>query len=278
MPLVVACTALSVGACRNSRRGVRVGGDVATLIVKMENLVSTDANRPEWIYELSGCVAAMNGELTAISTATFKGVGLKQGLTGCQLRVRTLETITGITFAANSEANVLYFARDFELTQNVDGALTSTPKLQKLYAVTSSTQPPFTLKVPVQFPAAETGSPISARVKCTPELLDSPLFERATDATGEFTYRTIIAAEAQYSCSDMEVFVGGVLRHTGTLDSTGKFAARPSESVKTNAVVLKAEVKEPQGGETVDVTTTPESCNEDGKVFNTETKKCEDAP
>lgn len=277
LPLALAVLASGLEGCRSSRRGVRVGGDVATLTVTMENLASTDTDRPEWIYELSGCIAALNGELTGPSTVAFKAVGLKQGLTGCQLRISSLTPIAGVTFA-DPTSNVLYFARDFELTQTAAGALASVPKLQKLYTVTSTSAKVFTLKVPVQFAATETGAPISARVKCTPALLDSPLFDRTADATGEFTFKSEIPLEAQYACSDVEVFVDGEMKHTGTLDGTGKFAARPGESVKTNAVVLKAIVKEPQGGATVDVTTTPEACNEDGKVFNTETKKCEDAP
>jgi hypothetical protein len=271
---------VALSGCRTPRRAVRVGAETSTLKVAMTNLASTDTNRSDFIYEISGCISPLNGNLSAPTEASFTAVGLKLGLAGCQLKVKSLAAIPGVAFAANSEPGVLYWTRELSLSQDASGALSAVADLQKLYTVTSTSSALFTLAVPVTFSEPEKGQVVTAGIKCSPEILTTGLFERTSDTAGTFTFKTELAAEAAYVCTELSARIDGAVeaRHTGTFAAdTGTFTAKPGETFQTGPLALtKVAVTPPSTG--VDVSTKGENCNEDGKVYDPETRTCETAP
>lgn len=272
--MLVAVTALAAFGCRSPRRGVRVGSDTATLKVTMAGLAPSDSNRAEWIYELSGCIAALTGNLTGPATAEFTAIGLKKGMTGCQLRVRSVETsLQGLKF--EGDPGVYYWVKDMTISQEADGTLSSIANLQRLYGVSGTSAALFTLNVPVKFAAAESGKVVTGAIQCSPEILTVGAYEKASDTEGTFAFKSEIPAEASYQCTAFEVRVDGApdARHKGTFAGTsGDFTAKPGESVKTDVLALT--VVEKPAGSGVDVTTTGEACNEDGMKYDAETRKC----
>lgn len=273
---LAALTVTSMSSCRSARRAVRVGGDAATLKVKMTGLSPGDTNRPEWLYELSGCIAALTGNLTADSTASFSAIGLKQGLTGCQLRVRSVGSPAGMKFEA--EQGVLYFVKDMAVSQDADGSLSSIANLQRLYGISGTSAAIFTLKVPVVFAAAENGSVVTGGIQCSPEILGAGSFERASDVVGEFVFKTEIAAEGAYQCTSLEVRVDGApdAKHKGSfVGEAGNFNAKPGDTYKTGSLTLtKLQPSKDPGTVGVDVNTKADSCTEVGTVYDPTTHKC----
>lgn len=261
-------------ACRNARRPVRVGNDAATLTVTLSNLAPEDENRPEWLYELSGCIAPVTGNLTAPKTVTFSAVGLKVGLTGCQLRIRTLKDTPGMTF--EGEPNVFYFVKDMSTEQDVDGQLRAQATVTRLYGSTGTAAELFVLRVPVTFAAADKSALLVGQIACTPAITAPGSFERASDTAGELVFSTEIAVEAPYQCTTLDMRDGSnAPLHTGTfLGDSGKFTARPgaTHTVAPSLALVKAR------GAGVEVNTKGEDCNVDGKIYDAVTRTCVTAP
>ena len=260
-------------SCRAPRRAVRVGGDAATLKVFMTGLSEGETNRADWIYELSGCIAPLTGTLTSPSIAAFSAVGLKSGLAGCQLRIKTTETSPGVKFIG--EPSVLFFVKDMTTTQDIDGSLKSDAALTRLHVPSGTSAALFYLRVPAKFAAAEAGPLLVGRIACSPSITSPGAFERSAEDAGEFIFQTELAAPSAYVCTSLEVSDGAVTPlHAGSFaGDSGKFTAKPGETYKTDVMSLAKTVSTG-----VDVTTIGAECNVDGKIYNPETRKCEIQP
>jgi hypothetical protein len=277
--LLGAATGLLATSCRTPRRSLRVAGEAATLKVSMSGLAASDEGKGEWIYELSGCVATMNGTLEEGNVVSFTAVGLKAALPGCQFKVRSLESIPGIAFASESEPNVLYWSRDLTLSQNAAGELTAAAGLQKLYTVVATGDSIFTLTVPVKFPAPETGSAITGELTCTPDLVNAGKFTRTGAEAGTFAFKTDVKIETPFVCTELHLGVDGIRRKYGAelKGAAGKFAATSGGEHTLDEVKVKLLVTPTDDGEGIDVSTTGKECT-GGKVFDVEKRECVDAP
>lgn len=290
---VFALAAFGASACRSSKKGVRVGSEAATLKLQMANLDEKDQGKAGWIYELSGCTSALNGELGENNVVTFSAVGLKQGLTGCQFRVKVVSAPAGIVFAADAEQNVLYWTRELELTQDASGQLSAVAGLQRLYQVVPSydAKQSFTLKVPVTFPAAESAAPITGEIKCNPQIANIGLYTATNATSGVLTFPVAIDTETPFECTQLFVSVGGASGKAGNAGKyvaalsgdAAKFKGIPSETTTTSPVALTLAFPD-AGSDTktgtgtgaatdVDVTTKAGNCAE-GEVYDTAKHAC----
>lgn len=132
---VSVATVAALGACRSSKRGVRVGGKEAKLTATLNGLDKEDRKKASnWKYELSGCVPTVNGTFEKPNKVQFKTTGLKKGLSGCQLRVKLPGEIPSDIQFVEGEKRVLYWARELGIEKNADGALVTSVNLTKLYS------------------------------------------------------------------------------------------------------------------------------------------------
>lgn len=152
--VVLMTVASAISSCRSPRRGVRVGSEAAQMEVSMVGIAPEDAGKTNWIYELSGCLPPMNGELGLNNTVSFTAIGLKAGLENCQLRVKSTQPSPSVKFIEGSEPNVLYWSRSMIISQNAAGKLIASASLQKLF----ETIIPDTENVKVETTAAECNS------------------------------------------------------------------------------------------------------------------------
>jgi hypothetical protein len=283
--LVALVAVLAVGTlasgCRKGRRGLRVGGDAPTLKVTLLNLDAADEGKTDYVYELSGCVETVTGKLDPESgVVSFTALGLKPELPGCQLKIKTLAPAAGMTFAAGSEAGTLYWARDLLLSRDVEASLTAAAALQKLYTVGVPSLHAFSLKVPVTFPAVETGKVVTAWLDCEPGLTAVASLARKSDVEGEFDFKIDVAVATDVACRTTQVFADGTLKYVGAFDGdAGKFAATPQTSQTLAPVKLTlvptGTAPDDVGG--VAVETKADNCNQDGKVFDVATGECKAA-
>lgn len=284
MTVLVAATALTA-SCRSERKGVRVGAEAATLKVEMFGLSTADQDKTNWVYELSGCLGAINGDLGEANWVTFKGLGLKQGLTGCQLKLRTLTPNAGDLWTFVGAEPVFYFGREVDpLSFDETGALKSQVQLVKTYEPKQApgTKQYFTLKVPVVFPAAEARKPITAHLTCVPPLDTLGIYPTDNPATGAFTFGVELASEKAYNCASLTVDADGTAnQYQGVLSGTsGQFTAGPDQALTLKPVTLTKVVKDSSdnNGGSIDVDVKPEDCTQAGKQYNTVTRQCEDKP
>lgn len=281
LAFVLSVTALGTTSCRTSRKGVRVGSEAASLKLQMVNLDEKDQGKANWLYELSGCTGALNGELGADDSniVTFSAVGLKPGLTGCQFRIKVVSAPAGIIFAADAEQNVLYWTRDLELTSDATGQLSAIAGLQKLYQDVPSPDAAlsFTLKVPVTFAAAEAGIPVTGEMKCNPPIANIGLYA-ATDAkSGVLTFPVAINAETPFACTQLFVSVAGIAgKYLGALSGdAAHFKGVPSQTTTTSAVAVTLQkiAPTPPTSNNVDVSTKPGECKA-GEAYDTAKHAC----
>ncbi len=278
-------TLAGASGCRSSKKGVRVGSEAATLKLQMANLDERDQNKPAWLYELSGCTSTLNGELGENNTVSFSAVGLKQGLQGCQFRVKVVSAPAGIIFAQDAEQNVLYWSRELELTSDAAGQLSAVAGLQKLYQVVPSENAAlsFTLKVPVTFPAPEAATPVTAEMKCNPLIANIGTYEATSTTSGVLTFPVAIDQETPYTCTQLFVSVKGIApKYRGALaGDAANFKGVPSQTTQTTAVVLtlgKPDTGTDTGTGTatatdVDVKTTEGKCK-DTEHYDTQKHAC----
>lgn len=282
--LVTGALALSsLQGCRQSRRSVRVGADSATLKVTME-LPPEDLSRADWLYELSGCTPVMNGSLEGKNVAIFKGIGLKKGLTGCQMRIKILNPTPAITFAAGTEPNVLFWAKDVPISQDASGALVATASFQRLYSIAAGepARAKFTLNAKVKFAVPETAKPMTAQLVCAPKIYEAGFYPEDNPVDGQFTFIFGLNEPTEYKCTDIQVGVlGAPLKYVGKIAAADQtIAAKPNEAFTTTGVIaLELQQQQPpatDGG--VAVSIEAKECNMMGKVFDTATHTCVDAP
>lgn len=278
LPLVVTTCALALvasAACRQSRRSVAVGGDAATLKVTMEGLSAEDKARSDRVYELSGCTSVLNGELGAGDVLTYKAVGLKKGLAGCQLRVKLLKTVDDMVFAAGTEPNVIYWANQLTISQDATGALTATANMQKLYTIASNdpAKGKFSLKVPVKFATPEANKPVTAHIICTPEIVEwSTSYPADNPQEGEFLFSVSLDKDTDYKCSEIQIGVAGTIKYKGAIVAGDTdFTAKVNSERKAKQVALVLQIVADEGGVSVGVDSA--ECKA-GEVMDVVARKC----
>jgi hypothetical protein len=280
---LVAVIGAGASGCRKGRRGLRVGADAPTLKVSLLNLEAADEGKPEYIYELSGCVDTVTGKLDPdhADVVRFTALGLKPGLTGCQIKIKSLAPAAGITFATDSEPGTLYWARDLLLARDVEASLTAVAPLQKLYTVGVPALHAFSLKVPVRFPAPETGKVVTAWLDCDPGVSAVAALVRKSDLEAEFNFKIDVQIATDIACRTVQVFADGALSYVGAFDGDhGKFTAT-AQTAQTLAPVTLTVVPvgtQPGTDGGVAVETKADNCNQDGKVFDIGTGECKAAP
>jgi hypothetical protein len=275
-------------ACRSGKRAVRASGEAATLKGILNGLEPEDKGHADWIYEMSGCVPAVNGTLVTDGggdVVTFKSTGLKTGVTGCQLRVRTIGPVApNAKPIVATEPDVVYWSKNFEISQSPDGELTSQINVIRLYEVVGPPESGFTLKVPVKFPAAEPES-VSAKINCTPAVSNPGAYTTTSALEGEFTFAMTLAGGADFNCTDLDVHAGAVRgKYKGTFKGTdGQIKGAATQTISTKRLALKL-VVEPSPSPNPSVAPSPGQIDvgvggvkecKDTEVYNTTTRKCE---
>ncbi len=281
--IVLMTITTAISSCRSARRGVRVGSEAAQLEVSLVGMAAEDAGKTNWIYELSGCLPPMNGELSPTNTVMFTAIGLKAGLENCQMRVKSTQPSPSIKFIEGSEPNVLYWSRSMIISQNAAGKLIADASLQKLFEniVPADARKTFTLSIPVSFSKAENESVITATLKCSPDIANIGTFTRVDATKGNIDFKLPIEADIAYSCSELFIHVSGdPLKYKGEfVGDAGKFTGSADKSVKLQSlnVILQGQepIKPDPAVEKVKVgTTNAGECNKEGKVFNVATGEC----
>jgi hypothetical protein len=279
---LVLVTATVFAACRSPRRGVRVGSDAARLDVTMTGLAAEDSNNSSWVYELSGCMSPLNGVLGSDNKVAFTAIGLKAGLENCQFKVRASQLSPTMKPIEEAESGVLYFARDLTISQDAAGQLIASAPLQKLFenVVPSDARKKFTLNIPVKFSSAETEDPVTAALRCTPEIPNVGTYTRKNATTGEISFSLPIESAIEYSCSDLYVSVAGKLhKFRGSfIGTSGKFTAAADQTGTLASVDMilqdNGTTTPPTDQGSVSVDTKAAECNTEGKVFDVATGEC----
>lgn len=273
-------------ACHAARREVRVGGDAATLKVSLSGPITQEADRKTWLYELSGCIPVLTGTIDETDAVSFTAIGLKKDLPGCQLRVKTVGTTSGITPVAGVEPNVLYWAKNLEISQDANGALVSQTELQQLFTVTPSPDAKnvFSLHVPVIFKTQETAKPMTAAIVCTPSVSNIGVYPDTNPVDGEFVFSVAVDRATPFHCTTLQVSVAGVLqKYTAEIKPGNGDFTGAADQAKTLLPLrlMQQETTQPANPTTpggVVVNISPEDCTADGKIFDTAKHECVDTP
>jgi len=268
-------------ACRESNRGLRVGATAATAKITLANLDTADHGRQDWTYELSGCLDAVTGTLGENDIVSFSSPSIKKDLDGCEVRVKVMKPLDSMVFASGSEAGVLYWAKDIKISEDLNGALSASAPLQKLYnnVPTADAQKSFTLQVPVTFPAAETGTPVTAALSCSPEIPNIGVYKATSDTQGAFSFAVAINSDTSFACTEMIVNVNGVAQkyRANFKTDAGKITGSPAQTVTTQTVTLSlTQTPSPTGGSAgvVVSTTSDAGVCPDGQEYDSTTHAC----
>lgn len=210
--LLVALATTSV-ACRTPRQAVRIGSSAAELKVKMEGLSPDDIGRSAWIYELSGCVAALNGTLKADEgIVSFRAPGLRRDLNGCQFTVRVATPPADVRAVPGAESGVLYLARDLLIRNSAEGELVATAPLQKLFErVQGDLRSSFTLKLKLEFPDEREAGPVTGALQCDPAIVGVGSYD-GNSKSGEMRFLIGVNSQQAYRCEQIYINVGGRLQ------------------------------------------------------------------
>lgn len=272
---ILACS-LAAG-CRTPRRAVTTEGLPAKLTVRLAGLDETDRSKTDWIYELSGCTNTLNGKLEEDDQVVFTTVGLKRGLTSCEVRVRIINPAPSYTFAG-PESGVLYLATGVEISQDADGALAAAAELQKLYGVTVSQDTRFVLKIPLVFPNAESGRLMSGLLdQCDPSFTASSVFEKTSDRGGTLSFTASVPTLVAVQCKTLRLDVDGIAqKYLGATTDPFKFTAKPGGEAELPSVTLALAAKDKASGKGVQVKTTPapKQCNPTKEIYDIGTRTC----
>ncbi len=240
--LAAVLAASSAVSCRKERRAVGIGGQPAKLLVSLRDLAATDTGKTDWIYELSGCVEPVNGDLGPDNVVTFSALGLKKGLTNCNVQVRTTQPIPNVNYQTGAAPNLLYLANNVLISQEASGQLRAVAALQRVYNGATPTDKSFTLNVPVVFPAGtgNVGATVTAALQCVPPVVNSGSFAAGPDSGGTFTFVVGLTASTTFTCKELVVGVDGVMpRFKGAFPaSDGEFAGAPEKTVVAKALSL----------------------------------------
>jgi len=273
--------ASAITSCRSARRGVRVGSEAAQLEVNLVGMAPSDAGNANWIYELSGCLPPMNGELATDNKVLFSAIGLKAGLENCQIRVKSLQPSPSIKFIEESEPNVLYWSRSMVISQNAAGKLIADASLQKLFEniIPTDARKTFSLSIPITFSKAEDETVITATLTCTPEIVNIGRFTR-TDATkGTIEFVLPIESDVDYMCSELFVNVGGVpMKYKGEfVGNAGKFTGTADKKIILQSVPVILQSQDPINPDSDKVkvdTISAGECNSENKIYDVATGEC----
>ena len=229
-PLLLSVTFIFATGCRSPRKGLRVGASTAELKVTMEGLAPEDTGKTAWIYELSGCMSALNGTLSDGNAPViqFKAPGLKRDLKGCQLRVKVAEPAPDIRPVAGAEPGVLYWASDLLIRNDVSGSLVANAPMQKMFDRTKGdTRWSFSLKIKIKFPDINQARSLTGALQCTPGVVGIGSFQGDRDG-GELLFLIGATSEQAYECSDLFINADGKLQvYTAALAANGKFTVTP---------------------------------------------------
>jgi len=281
----------AISSCRSARRGVRVGSEAAQLEVTLVGIAAQDAGKTNWIYELSGCLPPINGELGPSNTVMFAAIGLKAGLENCQVRIKSTQPSPSIKFIEGSEPNVLYWSRSMIISQNAAGKLIADASLQKLFEniVPNDARKTFTLSIPVSFSNPENESPVTATLKCTPEIANIGTFTRIDATKGNIDFVLPIEADIPYACSELFINVAGKpMKYKGEfVGDAGKFTGSAEKQVKLQGIdvieqnlepikpdPVKPDPTQPDDEKVKVGTSNAGDCNNEGKIFDVTTGEC----
>jgi len=264
---------VATAGCRTPRRNVRVGGDAATAKITLLGFETGAIKKEDLIYELSGCISALNGSYGAGDVVSFSAVGLKKGLTDCQIRVRSVGSLPGIRFFEGTEPNVLYWKKGITIYQSATGGLEAEVSMDKLFG---PAEPPpaagFTLKVPVKFAAPETEPAVTAELACTPEKIVIPF---AGNPPVEAVFTIVLNASATpITCTEIVVKANGKKGYRGKI-MDGPFTPEAGKEValKQIALELLPTIDPPVDENGVRVETQQGECKA-GEVFDVAKGEC----
>jgi hypothetical protein len=273
---------LGAGAgCRTPRRSVPTDGLPAKFTVTLTGLDEADQGKTDWIYELSGCINTLNGNLESDNKVLFTAIGLKRGLDDCTVRVRVASPAPTYTFAG-AESGVLYLAKNVTVSQNPNGGLAASAELQKLYGINISSDTRFSLKVPVVFPAEESGKLITGLMdSCQPNFTASSTFEKGSGRSGTLIFTASVPTEVAIECKSLRIDVGGIAQKYASLPTDSfKFKAKPGSTSELPSVTVAAAAKGSEGGKGVSVKTTPatKQCDPAKEIYDTISHTCKPKP
>jgi hypothetical protein len=245
--------------------------------VTLSGLDQADGGKKDWIYELSGCITPLNGNLDDDNKVVFSTIGLKRGLSDCELRIKVVSPSTGISFAGPEEG-VLYIAKEITIAQDYDGSLAAEADLQKLYGVTVSKESRFVLKIPVVFPRDEASDLVSGVLDgCEPSFPSSSTYQKTNERSGTLELLASVPTKVAVQCKTLRIDVNGVaLKYTSSPTDSLKFTATPGSNAELPSITLVATSKPGSDGKGVSVKTTPaaKQCDPAKEIFDTATRSC----
>jgi hypothetical protein len=270
---------LVASGCRSGRKASKVGDEPIKMQVELFGLNQEDQNQKDWIYEISGCVNAVNGTLSEENVVTFASTDFRLGQS-CQVRIKTSPgSEAGIQFLPGEE-NVLYWAREVAIGTDVKGGFRARAALQKLFTRKPlATAGSFALRFDTEFDRDENGTLITATLNCDPGIGNVGTYVAQDKRKGWFKFDVAINQDTNYACKTLWVSVGGVGNkyRVDIPQAAGVFTGKVGASVKVETP-LKLDYLEPPpvpNGDNVAIEVeSVESCTDSGKVFDTTTKTC----
>lgn len=292
--LMVMVSSVLAAGCRSERRGVKVAAPEFELKVTMNGLAKEHENKSGWIYELSGCVEALSGNLQDGNAVAFKSAGLKRGLTGCAFRVRVAEVPQSMRFIAGSEANVPYSDLNMTIVTDAQGALVSTANLQKFVnIIEGDARSSITVEVPAVFPDEPVGTNITGSLVCSPQLISVGAYKADGSKKAVFTFLPVVDRATAFKCTALYVHIdSGLQRYRADLSAiplTINADPAVADPVKVAAITLVATEQAkpaPRGEEPlgtsgrvatepgIDVSTTNAGKCPEGQTFVVDEHKC----
>lgn len=268
---------ICVIGCRTPRRAVATEGLPTKVTVTLSGLDQADGGKKDWIYELSGCITPLNGNLEDDDKVVFSTIGLKRGLSDCEMRIKVASPASGISFAGPEEG-VLYLAKEITIAQDYDGSLAAEADLQKLYGVTVSKETRFAVKIPVVFPSDEASDLVSGVLDgCVPNFPSSSTYEKTSERTGTIELLASVPTKVAVQCKTLRIDVDGVaLKYTSGPTDSPKFTASPGSFAELPAITVVAAAKPTNDKKGVSVKTSPaaKQCDPAKEIFDTATRSC----
>ena len=120
-------------ACLNPQRKLPPAAAVGTVLVQLDNLSSTDRDQAGYLYVLGDCLPNVTGVLNA-GVVSFTADGIRNGLSGCSMQIKTTQPISGAKFAAGADQTVLYSGQLSTFYLDLNGAIAAVAPLNKLYS------------------------------------------------------------------------------------------------------------------------------------------------
>jgi hypothetical protein len=284
--LVMICLG-SVGlGCSPKNRAVKGSPDgtrIKKVIITLENIDAKDLDRPNNIYELSGCIDPTQGTLDREKSQLSVSNSKLKLTTACNLSISNPTPEPTMAFEDGAK-NILYKAQGFEIYQTPEGQLIANARLQKTYRYEISVDQKFTWVVPVTFPNPEPGKIITGLLQeCTPSFAASSAFKRKNDSEGDLEFYASIPSPSDIKCNILWIGVDGVAeKYYFKPDGGFKFNAKPKETSKDAPITVVINPF-PQSDPTaifIETSAVPDDkrCDFAKQIFNTSTGQCEAKP